>query len=125
MSQVWFITGASSGFGLDLALLALSAGHKVIGTVRNATKAADAVATIKNKGGQVLELDVTKAETINGVVEQANAIYGGVDILVNNAGYSLLGAVEDMRYVMSSTSDCVSGWIRPPDHLRPMNQEPG
>jgi NAD(P)-dependent dehydrogenase (short-subunit alcohol dehydrogenase family) len=97
MSQVWFITGASSGFGLDLALLALSAGHKVIGTVRNATKAADAVAAIKNKGGQVLELDVTKAETINGVVEKANAIYGGVDILVNNAGYSLLGAVEDMR----------------------------
>ncbi|CEL09357.1 hypothetical protein ASPCAL12494 [Aspergillus calidoustus] len=97
MSQVWFITGASSGFGLDLALLALSAGHKVIGTVRNATKAADAVAAIKNKGGQVLELDVTKTETINGVVEKANAIYGGVDILVNNAGYSLLGAVEDMR----------------------------
>jgi NAD(P)-dependent dehydrogenase (short-subunit alcohol dehydrogenase family) len=103
MSQVWFITGASSGFGLDLALLALSAGHKVIGTVRNATKAADAVAAIKEKGGEVVELDVTKTDTIGGVVEKANAIYGGVDILVNNAGYSLLGAVEDMRYVCAPT----------------------
>ncbi|KAL2839640.1 hypothetical protein BJY01DRAFT_219108 [Aspergillus pseudoustus] len=97
MSQVWFITGASSGFGLDLALLALSAGHKVIGTVRSATKAADAVAAIREKGGEVVELDVTKADTIAGVVEKANALYGGVDILVNNAGYSLLGAVEDMK----------------------------
>ncbi|KAL2802035.1 hypothetical protein BJX63DRAFT_136263 [Aspergillus granulosus] len=97
MSQVWFITGASSGFGLDLSLLALAAGHKVIGTVRNVTKAADAVAAIKEKGGEVLELDVTKADTIEGVVGKANAIYGGVDILVNNAGYSLLGAVEDMK----------------------------
>ncbi|KAL2870580.1 putative short chain oxidoreductase/dehydrogenase [Aspergillus lucknowensis] len=97
MSQVWFITGASSGFGLDLALLALSAGHKVIGTVRDASRASDAVSAIKAKGGEILELDVTKADTIAAVVEKANGIYGGVDILVNNAGYSLLGAVEDMK----------------------------
>ncbi|KAL4741090.1 hypothetical protein BDV11DRAFT_183758 [Aspergillus similis] len=96
MSTTWFITGASSGFGLDLALLALSSGHKVIATVRNVSKSSSAVAAIKAKGGEVLELDVTKADTIAGVVKKANTIYGGVDILVNNAGYSLLGAVEDM-----------------------------
>ncbi|KAL4986540.1 hypothetical protein BDW68DRAFT_178661 [Aspergillus falconensis] len=96
MSPTWFITGASSGFGLDLALLALCSGHKVIGTVRNASKSSAAVAAIEAKGGQVLELDVTKANTVSGVVEKANALYGGIDILVNNAGYSLLGAVEDM-----------------------------
>ncbi|KAL4925967.1 putative short chain oxidoreductase/dehydrogenase [Aspergillus undulatus] len=97
MSQTWFITGASSGFGLDLALLALDSGHRVIGTVRNASKSASAVNAIKAKGGQVLELDVTNAASIPGVVEKANAIYGGIDVLVNNAGYSLLGAVEDMK----------------------------
>ncbi|BCS20339.1 putative short chain oxidoreductase/dehydrogenase [Aspergillus puulaauensis] len=95
--SIWFITGASSGFGLDLALLALESGHKVIGTVRNASRASAAVSAIKAKGGEIVELDVTKAESIPGVVEQANAIYGGIDILVNNAGYSLLGAVEDMK----------------------------
>lgn len=95
--SIWFITGASSGFGLDLALLALESGHKVIGTVRNASRASAAVAAIKAKGGEIVELDVTKAESIPGVVERANAIYGGIDILVNNAGYSLLGAVEDMK----------------------------
>ncbi|KAL4754403.1 hypothetical protein BDW72DRAFT_214292 [Aspergillus terricola var. indicus] len=96
MSSTWFITGASSGFGLDLALLALSSGHKVIATVRNASKSSSAVAAIKAKGGEILELDVTKADAIPGVVKKANALYGGIDILVNNAGYSLLGAVEDM-----------------------------
>ncbi|KAL4966115.1 SDR family oxidoreductase [Aspergillus stella-maris] len=96
MSQTWFITGASSGLGLDLAIHALENGHKVIGTVRNATKSADAVSAIQSKGGEILELDVTNAESIPGIVEKANALYGGIDILVNNAGYSLLGAVEDM-----------------------------
>jgi NAD(P)-dependent dehydrogenase (short-subunit alcohol dehydrogenase family) len=96
MSSTWFITGASSGFGLDLALLALSSGHKVIATVRNASKSSSSVAAITAKGGEVLELDVTRADTVSDIVEKANALYGGIDILVNNAGYSLLGAVEDM-----------------------------
>ncbi|KAL5341080.1 hypothetical protein BJX70DRAFT_406383 [Aspergillus crustosus] len=95
MSQTWFITGASSGFGLDLALYALQAGHKVIGTVRDTTRSSSAIDAIKSNGGKIVELDVTKAETVSAVVEQANALYGGIDILVNNAGYSILGAVED------------------------------
>ncbi|RDW78949.1 SDR family oxidoreductase [Aspergillus mulundensis] len=96
MSPTWFITGASSGFGLDLALLALECGHKVIGTVRNASKSSTAVTAIKSAGGEILELDVTKPEIVPGIVEKANALSGGIDILVNNAGYSLLGAVEDI-----------------------------
>ncbi|KAL4902911.1 hypothetical protein BDW74DRAFT_157101 [Aspergillus multicolor] len=96
MPQTWFITGASSGFGLDLALLALQSGHKVIGTVRNASKSSTAVSAIKNAGGEILELDVTNASTVSDVVAQANTLHGGIDILVNNAGYSLLGAIEDM-----------------------------
>ncbi|KAL4800810.1 hypothetical protein BDV19DRAFT_383830 [Aspergillus venezuelensis] len=103
MSQTWFITGASSGLGLDLAIHALENGHKVIGTVRNATKSADAVSAIKAKGGEILELDVTNAESIPGIAEKANALYGGIDILVNNAGYSLLGAVEDMTETEAHT----------------------
>ncbi|KAL4784469.1 hypothetical protein BJX76DRAFT_367664 [Aspergillus varians] len=97
MSQIWFITGASSGFGLDLSLLALEAGHKVIGTVRSASKSSSAVAAIKAKGGEILELDVRDADAVTKVAQKAIAIYGGVDVVVNNAGYSLLGAVEDMK----------------------------
>ncbi|KKK13239.1 hypothetical protein ARAM_000574 [Aspergillus rambellii] len=94
---VWFITGASSGFGLDLSLHALGAGHQVIGTVRNATRSAEAVRQIQEKGGKVLEWDVTNAEAVPEVANQALSLYGHIDVLVNNAGYSLLGAVEDIK----------------------------
>ncbi|KAH8433967.1 putative short chain oxidoreductase/dehydrogenase [Aspergillus melleus] len=93
---VWFITGGSSGFGYQLALHALAAGHNVIATVRSTTKSADAVQGIESRGGKVIELDVTKAETVPDVVKKAESIYGRVDVLVNNAGYSLLGAIEDI-----------------------------
>ncbi|KAK6837489.1 hypothetical protein RU639_001581 [Aspergillus parasiticus] len=94
---VWFITGASSGLGLSLSLYALSAGHHVIGTIRNASKSADAVQAIQDKGGKIVELDVTKADAIPEAVKKAESFYGKIDVLVNNAGYSLLGAVEDLN----------------------------
>ncbi|KAE8165669.1 hypothetical protein BDV40DRAFT_258000 [Aspergillus tamarii] len=94
---VWFITGASSGLGLSLSLYALAAGHQVIGTVRNSSKSADAVQAIQDKGGKIVELDVTKADAIPEAVKKAESFYGKIDVLVNNAGYSLLGAVEDLN----------------------------
>ncbi|SPQ26579.1 b0a0215d-3773-4c25-9af7-1553c807da22 [Thermothielavioides terrestris] len=93
---VWFITGASSGFGLSLSLHALSAGHQVVATVRNTAKSAEAVQKIQEKGGKIVELDVTKPDTIAQAVREAESTYGRIDVLVNNAGYSLLGAVEDL-----------------------------
>lgn len=96
---VWFITGGSSGFGYQLSLYALAAGHNVIATVRSTTKSADAVKGIEAQGGKVIELDVTKAETVPDAVKKAESLYGRVDVLVNNAGYSILGAIEDITYV--------------------------
>lgn len=97
-SQVWLITGASNGFGLLLALKALAAKHRVIGTVRSKTKSADAVRQINEAGGEVVELDMTDSQvTIANKLHEAEKIYGQIDILVNNAGYSILGAIEQFR----------------------------
>ncbi|KAJ4164901.1 hypothetical protein LMH87_006554 [Akanthomyces muscarius] len=94
-SQVWLITGASNGFGLLLALKALAAQHRVIGTVRSKTKSADAVRQITSAGGQVIELDMTCPQAaIIAAVRDAEKLHGQIDILVNNAGYSILGAIE-------------------------------
>ncbi|KAL6695664.1 hypothetical protein J3F84DRAFT_408668 [Trichoderma pleuroticola] len=92
---VWFITGTSHGFGLLLSLRALHAGHKVIGTVRNKQHSADAVRSIEQASGSVVELDMTEPrDSIIEKVQAAEKIYGRIDFLINNAGYSTLGPVE-------------------------------
>ncbi|KAI1441726.1 NAD(P)-binding protein [Annulohypoxylon stygium] len=90
-SPVWFITGASNGFGLILCLRALKAGHRVVGSLRSKTKSADAVKQIEAAGGQVIELDMTEPK--ESIDKKIKAV-GQIDYLVNNAGYFVLGAVE-------------------------------
>lgn len=92
---VWFITGASSGFGLGLCLRALKAGHNVIGTVRDKQRASAAVQSIEGAGGQILELDMTEPQdSIIQKVQDAEKLFGQIDILVNNAGFSILGPIS-------------------------------
>lgn len=99
-SPVWFITGTSHGFGLLLSLQALHAGHKAIGTVRNRQRSADAVQSIEQAGGSVVELDMTEPrDSIIEKVQAAEKIHGRIDFLINNAGYSTLGPVEFFTYV--------------------------
>ncbi len=96
--QVWFITGASSGFGTEIALKALQTGAKVVGTVRSRQRASDAVEKIGNAGGECVELDVADAPSCSRVFKQVESKHGGVDVLVNNAGMSWRGPIEDFRY---------------------------
>jgi len=97
-SKVWFITGVSSGFGLDLALYVLRAGHTVYGTVRNREKSSDAVSKIETAGGKCVVLDVTALESIPTVIQGVLEKVGRIDVLVNNnAGWAVMGALEDMK----------------------------
>ena len=95
MSQVWFVTGVSSGLGFEIALKALKEGFTVIGTMRSRQRAAKEVQEIENRGGKCLELDTTDAQGCFDIFEQAEKLHGRIDVLVNNAGMSWLGAVED------------------------------
>ncbi|GAA1384352.1 oxidoreductase [Catellatospora chokoriensis] len=90
----WFITGASRGFGLEIARQALERGDDVVATAR------DPQAVEKGLPGfaeQLLAvaLDVTDERQARDAVEAATARFGGIDVLVNNAGRGLLGAVEE------------------------------
>ncbi|KAF4337677.1 oxidoreductase yusZ [Fusarium beomiforme] len=92
---VWLITGSSNGFGLLLSLRALKAGHRVIATVRDTTRSADAVRQIEEAGGKIITVDLTESKaSIAKKVQDAENIYGRIDLLVNNAGYSVLGGIE-------------------------------
>ena len=92
--KVWFITGASRGFGRIWAEAALQRGDRVAATAR---KSAD-VADLKERFGDAvlpLALDVTDPEQVPQAVQQAHAHFGRLDVLLNNAGYSLVGTVEE------------------------------
>ncbi|EEU36978.1 uncharacterized protein NECHADRAFT_52060 [Fusarium vanettenii 77-13-4] len=89
----WFITGAASGFGLELTRLALTNGHNVIATSRNPAKVPDLVSDIESKGGRWLKLDVDDPKG-GLVIETLEKEGTGIDILVNNAGWSIHGPVE-------------------------------
>lgn len=92
--KVWFITGASRGFGLEIARAALAAGDRVIATVRsNPTQLA---ATLHNHPDLfVAPLDVTQEDQVQAAVQQGIARFGRIDVLVNNAGYGMVGAIEE------------------------------
>lgn len=92
--KVWFITGASRGFGRVWADAALKRGDKVAATARKLSGIAD----LKEKYGAnvlTLELDVTNSGQVKTAVIQAHAYFGRLDVVLNNAGYSLVGTIEE------------------------------
>jgi NAD(P)-dependent dehydrogenase (short-subunit alcohol dehydrogenase family) len=91
---VWFITGASRGFGLEITKEALSRGDSVIATARNPQTVLDA---LPDGGDRLLAvgLDVGVAEQVKAAVDAGIERFGRIDVLVNNAGRGLVGAVEE------------------------------
>ncbi len=94
MKRVWFITGASTGFGYALAEQLLTAGHSVVATARKPEQIAHFAEEYKDRC-LVQALDVTEQASVEAAVSAAVAKFGRVDVLVNNAGYGLAGAVEE------------------------------
>jgi NAD(P)-dependent dehydrogenase (short-subunit alcohol dehydrogenase family) len=93
--SVWFITGASRGFGLEITRLALSRGDQVAATARHPEAITEA---IPDAGDALLTqpLDVTNASQAAAAVSATIARFGRIDSLVNDAGRGLLGAVEEV-----------------------------
>lgn len=93
--KIWFITGASRGFGRIWAEAALARGDKVVATARDITTLSDLVARY---GDAVLPLalDVTDADAVYPAITTAHRHFGRLDVVLNNAGYALVGAIEEV-----------------------------
>ncbi len=89
----WFITGASRGFGREVALEALRRGDNVVATARNLND----LKPLTSQGARVLalRLDVTDPEQLAAAVAEAERHFGGIDVLFNNAGIGYFAAVEE------------------------------
>ena len=94
MAKTWFITGASSGLGAELATAALEKGDRVAATFR---KEEQATTFSSREPGRTLGivLDVTEEAAIAPAVQQARDAFQQIDVLVNNAGYGTVGAIEE------------------------------
>lgn len=92
--NVWFITGASSGFGRAIAEEVLRRGQRVVALARSTSALSELAALAPERVLQV-PLDVTQPQQIDAAVAQAYAHFGRLDVVVNNAGFSILGAVEE------------------------------
>lgn len=80
------ITGASSGIGLHIGLLAEQQGYDVIWASRNATK------SVLHKIGQnsiKIDLDVSSEGSVIDAMDIIKAKYGSIFALINCAGYVL------------------------------------
>jgi NAD(P)-dependent dehydrogenase (short-subunit alcohol dehydrogenase family) len=91
-ARVWFITGATSGFGRAIAEAALERGDSVVASARNTDRLADLG---EPDSVEAVPLDVTDAAQREAAVTAALDRFGRIDVLVNNAGRTQVGAVEE------------------------------
>jgi NAD(P)-dependent dehydrogenase (short-subunit alcohol dehydrogenase family) len=91
--KVWFVTGAASGLGLEIARAALQRGDQVVATAC----VPDAISAALGAQGNlfVLALDVNNEAQAISAARAAIDRFDRIDVLVNNAGYGLLASVEE------------------------------
>jgi NAD(P)-dependent dehydrogenase (short-subunit alcohol dehydrogenase family) len=94
MSNVWFITGAGRGMGVDIAKAALAAGFEVVATGRSTDKVAEALGQSDNL--LIVKLDITKPADAESAVKATVEKFGRIDVLVNNAANFYAGFFEEL-----------------------------
>jgi NAD(P)-dependent dehydrogenase (short-subunit alcohol dehydrogenase family) len=92
--QVWLVTGAGRGMGVDIAKAALTAGHAVVATGRNPEKVASVLGAHDDL--IVVALDVTDPARADAAVQAGVDRFGRIDVLVNNAGNFNAGFFEEL-----------------------------
>ncbi|WP_010522480.1 SDR family oxidoreductase [Aquimarina agarivorans] len=96
MKKNILITGTSSGVGLAASILLAKNNYKVYATMRNLKKSTvlkEAIAK-DNLDIEILELDVTKYDTIEHAVNMIVEKDGKIDVLLNNAGAGFAKTLE-------------------------------
>jgi len=92
--NVWFITGAGRGLGIDIAQSALAAGHSVVATGRDPERVENAIGAHENL--LTVALDVTEPAAAEKATAAAVDRFGRIDVLVNNAGNFYAGYFENI-----------------------------
>lgn len=94
-TRVWFVTGASSGFGHALTEAVLERGHRVVATSRR-TRDLQYFQDGFADRALLVQLDVTDAAAARDAVRQGVSRFGRIDVVFNNAGFGYVGAIEEL-----------------------------
>jgi NAD(P)-dependent dehydrogenase (short-subunit alcohol dehydrogenase family) len=88
MNKIALITGANKGIGLETARQLGRKNITVLVGARDTAKGKKAAEELKKEGidARPLEIDVSKAESIQRAAAQVEKEFGRLDILINNAG---------------------------------------
>lgn len=121
--KVWYVTGASQGFGLILVKKLLAAGQKVAGTSRKLDALKAAVGEHENF--LPIQSDVANEASVQQSIQQTIKTLGGIDVVVNNAGYGLIGSLEELsdKEVRSNFDVNVFGVLNVIRHVMPHFRE--
>jgi NAD(P)-dependent dehydrogenase (short-subunit alcohol dehydrogenase family) len=92
--QVWLITGAGRGMGVDFVRAALAAGHSVVASGRDRDRVSRVLGTSSDL--LAVTLDVTSAADAEAAVRAAVDRFGRIDVLVNNAASFYAGYFEEL-----------------------------
>jgi NAD(P)-dependent dehydrogenase (short-subunit alcohol dehydrogenase family) len=101
MSKVVLITGSSTGFGRTAAETLARRGYRIFATMRDTSgrnaSTSDALRSLAKGEGwdlDVLDMDVTREDSVNRAVRQALERAGRIDVVINNAGIAAHGVTE-------------------------------
>lgn len=94
--KIWFITGASKGFGLILVKQLLATGQKVAATSRTTDELIKAAGD-SSENFLPLQVDLADDASVKAAVAKTEATFGGLDVLINNAGYGIGGSIEEVE----------------------------
>lgn len=95
MPKTWFVTGATSGLGLEMTRQLLAKGQNVVATARRP----DALLDLQQQYGESLDvvvLDLVDTAGIQATIADAFGRHERIDVVVSNAGYGLFGAAEEL-----------------------------
>ena len=92
--NVWLVTGAGRGMGVDIVRAALAAGHAVVATARNAQAVTKALG--EHDDLLAVDLDVTDPTAAQAAIQTTVDRFGRLDVLVNNAGNFKAGFFEEI-----------------------------
>ncbi|CAL1712892.1 unnamed protein product [Somion occarium] len=92
--RVWFITGASSGFGREMTELVLKKGEIAVATARKPETLDYLKAKYPQSQLLTLKLDVSKAQEIKEAFAKVKKVFGRLDVVFNNAAWGVMGEVE-------------------------------